>query len=184
MDTSIEFDKYKKKGPYHWKDFKRNSAYRQNALFIKDWVRPGQTLDIGAGDGLITSLLPDTLGIDNNQLAVYYANDKGVPVKFGEAYYLPFPDNYFDNVLMADVIEHLKHDVVAIMEARRVLSHGGFFYVVTPPATREKEKYHYREFTPDQLEELMMRCGVPLVGEIFVRKELNRMYGVFKKTSP
>lgn len=192
MGKEIEFDKYKKRGAYHWKDFNRNSAYRNNALFIRDWIPGGYTLDIGAGDGVITSLLGNAIGIDNNELAVSMARKRDVNVITGNAYHLPFPGEIFDNVLMGDVLEHLEHDQSAIMEVCRVLKPLGKFFIVTPPKIAPKNKYHYREYSPGELVELMhhfkfQKKGSTAVetfvlhGNISVRKELNRMYAVFQK---
>lgn len=180
MDT-IKFDKYEKKGAYHWKEFKRNTPYRRNALIIASWIDSGPTLDIGAGDGLITSLLIKAVGIDDSKKAVMLARERGVDVRTGDAYKLPFKDGEFNNVLMADTLEHLKYDTLAIKEASRVLTDKGYFYIVTPPAVAAKNKYHYREYTPVGLVQLMNRCGFDSVEEIRVEKELNRMYGKFVK---
>lgn len=178
----IEFDKYKRRGAYHWKDFKRPSAYRTNALYIKDWIDGGKTLDIGAGDGLITSLLCcNTIGIDNNELAVKLAQKKGVDVRFGDAYNLQFANEEFDNVLMADTLEHLKDDKTAVLEAKRVLKPLGGFYISTPPKIAKKNKYHYREYTPVELIEFIEPLGFKLVGQIEIHPELNRMYAKFLK---
>jgi ubiquinone/menaquinone biosynthesis C-methylase UbiE len=45
---------------------------------------------------------------------------------------LPFPDNYFDIVVMIDVVEHLYDPDYAISEVRRVLRPGGFIVISTP----------------------------------------------------
>jgi ubiquinone/menaquinone biosynthesis C-methylase UbiE len=180
--ATIEFDKYKRKGAYHWKDFNRQSAYRTNALFIKDWIDGGKTLDIGAGDGLITSLLCNAIGIDDNVLAVNFAQERMVDVRLGDAYNLQFGNCEFDNVLMADVLEHLKDDKAAVLEVHRVLKPLGGYYIVTPPKiTKNIHKYHYREYTPDDLVSFVKPLGFKLVGQIEVRPELNRMYAKFLK---
>jgi ubiquinone/menaquinone biosynthesis C-methylase UbiE len=180
MEEEIKFDKYEKKGAYHWKDFNRNSAYRNNALIIKDWIRPGNTLDIGAGDGLITSLI-GAVGIDNNKKAIELAREKGVSVINGSAYNLPFDRGEFYNVLMADTLEHLKDDRKAIEEAKRVLRIEGHLYVVTPPKKDKKNKYHYREYTPNELCDLLHHFGFRQYREVYMRKDLNRMYVEFVK---
>src|SRR6056297_2045858 len=95
----ITFNKYEKRGAYHWKEFNQNTAYRKHALIVQQWISSGRTLDIGAGDGLITSLI-DAEGIDDNETAVKLAKEKGVNVILGDAYDMPYKKNIFDNVLM------------------------------------------------------------------------------------
>lgn len=46
---------------------------------------------------------------------------------------LPFNDNYFDLILMSEVFEHLRIDIIFTMkEIRRVLKPGGFLLLSTP----------------------------------------------------
>lgn len=73
------FDKYKERGggAYHWIEYEQKTVYGMHARKVKKWVNNGKTLDVGAGDGLITSLL-NCEGIDNNKIAVKLAKNKGV----------------------------------------------------------------------------------------------------------
>ncbi len=45
---------------------------------------------------------------------------------------IPLPDNYFDAVLMEEVIEHLMNPDHALEEAYRLLRLGGLFVLTTP----------------------------------------------------
>lgn len=179
----MEFNKYKERGAYHWKEYaqKHKHAYGRHADIVKEWVREGNTLDVGAGDGLITHLIKAE-GIDNNEIAVKLAKDRGVGVSIGNAYKLNFGDNIFDNVFMGDVIEHLEYPDIAVKEIKRVLKPNGYLYIVTPPAQKIglRDKYHYKEYTPYELERYMKDVGFILVGDIKVISEFFRMYGLFK----
>jgi ubiquinone/menaquinone biosynthesis C-methylase UbiE len=179
----MEFNKYEQRGAYHWKEYANKSkhAYGKHADKVKNWIRAGKTLDIGAGDGLITYLI-NAIGIDDNKIAVKLANEKGVNVVIGDAYNLNFPDNSFDNVFMGDVIEHLEFPDIAIKEVKRVLKTDGYFYIVIPPAKKDglHDKYHYKEYTPNELIEYMRKNGFDIIGEIEVIKKHVRMYGIFK----
>lgn len=179
----MEFDKYKHMGDYHWREYENRTAYGKHADKVKDWVRAGKTLDIGAGDGLITSLIPDCIGVDDNKIAVDLAKEKGVKVFEQSAYELAFPKHTFDNALMLDVIEHLLHPADAIEQVKKVLKPDGYFYVVTPPAFKGglHDPYHYREYSPETLTEFMEQVGFELVNEIEVVPEYHRMYALFKR---
>lgn len=178
----MEFNKYKEYGAYHWKEYKQKTAYGKHVDFLLTWIGSGKTLDIGAGDGLITHLINGE-GIDDNKIAIGLANEKGANVKLGDAYNLVgFDDNSFDNVLMADVIEHLEFPDIAINEVKRVLKPSGNFYVITPPAKNGGlwDKYHYREYTPTNLVDYMNKHQFELINDIIIRNEFVRMYGIFK----
>lgn len=45
---------------------------------------------------------------------------------------LPYNDNYFDAVIICDVLEHLENPATALNEIRRVLKNGGIFYFAVP----------------------------------------------------
>ena len=72
-------------------------------------------LDIGAGDGKITSFL-NAKGVDNEPIAVKLVQAKGVDVILGSAYDLPYKDEEFDAVFMGDVLEHLEFPRQALQE--------------------------------------------------------------------
>lgn len=155
---TVKFDKYQNLGAYHWDEYERPTIYREHANYCKEWVKETDCLDIGAGDGLITSLI-GCEGIDSNELAVEMAKDKGVAVEVGDAYNLP--DKQYKAVFMGDVIEHLEHPEDAIKEVARVLKPGGKFYVATPPKKGDEvqDPYHYREYTPEELREFIEQFG-------------------------
>lgn len=178
----MEFDKYKQRGAYHWKEYEQKTPYGLHADKVKNWVRlEGKTLDIGAGDGLITHLI-NAEGIDDNKIAVKLAKEKRVNVKLGDVYNLDYDENVFDNILMGDVIEHLEYPDIAIKQVKRVLKPNGYFYVVTPPAKKDglHDKYHYREYTPDELVDYLKLFQFEVIGDIEIVNKFVRMYGAFK----
>jgi ubiquinone/menaquinone biosynthesis C-methylase UbiE len=50
----------------------------------------------------------------------------------GDLYKLPFPDNYFDAVVMREVIEHVKQPELVREEVKRILKPGGKWIFTTP----------------------------------------------------
>lgn len=129
-------------------------------------VRPGmRVLDVGCGRGEIIRhcmrLGVEVYGIDYSEVATLMSRDvihsemeapavekPGIKSSAGvcrsDAKLLPFPSNYFDRVLMFDVVEHLYPWELrsALEETRRVLKPGGQFIVHTAP-NRWYDAYAY-----------------------------------------
>lgn len=52
----------------------------------------------------------------------------------GNIYALPFPDNYFDGVILSEILEHIEDDVRGLKEVWRVLKPGGVVAITVPNA--------------------------------------------------
>ena len=106
--------------------------------FIKEHLRGRRILDVGnIGKGgsqykKIIESFPDCeiIGLDNN---IKRARELKLPNQvIGDAHKMPFSDNYFDGVIMAEILEHTFEPQKMIQEARRVLKIGGMLIVTTP----------------------------------------------------
>ena len=97
-------------------------------------------LNAGCGDGFFDIYLKKKTeqlhSIDINkgdiEIAKILNPDKNVTYHHGTIEKLPFPDNFFDNILCTEVLEHLKSDQKAISELIRVLRKGGKLIVTVP----------------------------------------------------
>lgn len=123
---------------------------------IRDINNP-KILEVGMGEGRylrkISLLRPDAklFGIDISKVAIDIAKKSNLSGEFkvGNAEKLPYSDNSFDVVVIADVLEHLNDPSVAIKEAERVLKPGGIFHFYVPC-----------ENQPFTLDWLLRRLGV------------------------
>jgi cyclopropane fatty-acyl-phospholipid synthase-like methyltransferase len=122
---------------------------RLSAAFAVAGVGPGmKVLDVGCGRGEIlrhcARLGAEAYGIDYAPVAIdmaskVVAGERQSPGKTGvaqaDAKVLPFPNGYFDRVLMFDVVEHLFPWELdqSIAEVKRVLRPNGVFIVHTAP---------------------------------------------------
>lgn len=98
-------------------------------------------LEIGMGQGRflkkIAGFRPDAelYGIDISKSAINAAScDSFLKGEFvvGDAQNVPFPQNFFDVVVIMDVVEHLDNPQKAILEIRRVLRPYGIFHFYVP----------------------------------------------------
>ena len=92
----------------------------------------GRVLDLGCGDKPFYPFIKE-------QVEEYIAVDHpGTPHSkehidfFASAYELPFKDNYFDVVLLTQVIEHLERPETGLIEIHRVLKEKGVLIISWP----------------------------------------------------
>ena len=101
-----------------------------------------QVLDIGCGYGALSSALLDkgsrvwATEIDANKLKFaqkQLAKNKNFNSVLIKNETLPYEDDFFDVVIIFDVIEHVKNPTKIIQEALRVLKTSGYLYVEFTP---------------------------------------------------
>lgn len=172
--------KYKIYGGYHWKWYETRLTYRRHAEFLKSWVKEKNTLDIGAGDGKITSLL-GIKGVDNDPDGIKAAARRGVEIDLGDAYNLPYSDEQFDSCLMSDTIEHFSNPNRALKEARRVIRK--YLYINIPANESFDEPDHYSAWTPDEFIAQVTKCGFKHIEGPRVKHFKRRYYFKFEKTN-
>lgn len=173
--NEIDFEKYRKRGAYHWDNYFGN-VFRVDSflrgrydLVIQLLEKSGASessriLEIGCGDGALSGLIykrfkcklygtePSTEGIRFCREMFDKHNLKGTFEVVG-GYSLPFEDNWFDYIILADVIEHLQHPEKMLAEMHRLLKTGGKAIVTTPIRTQElpEDTMHVKEFFPSEL---------------------------------
>ena len=78
----------------------------------------------------------------------------------GDVYKTTFPSNYFDYVVLGEVIEHLERPTDAIYEAFRILKKGGILALSTPLeeikelGAKDKDR-HLWSFNKEDIEEML-----------------------------
>jgi len=129
---------YKK--PYHVEWLGKYKGYEKQIELATNLVKGRKILDIGCGEGIITSKLKGdrVIGVDISENAIKYAieNYENKRVKFciASAIDLPFKDNCFDCVSTFEVLEHLTPDNMhkCLSEISRVCELDGRIVISTP----------------------------------------------------
>jgi ubiquinone/menaquinone biosynthesis C-methylase UbiE len=113
---------------YYVKYRYRNYGLKYHSSIIHEMMDglSGTILDVGCGTGIIHDLYPDKkiIGIDLSRGMLRY--HKGT-YYVASATDIPFPDNYFNNVVCRSVLHHIPETGKALSEIRRVLKPGGKF---------------------------------------------------------
>ena len=93
-------------------------------------------LDVGCGLGMYVKKMrafsEEVYGVDVDSEKVAEASQTLPNIHLAPAEQLPFPDGFFDVVLLHEVIEHVEDDGQAIREAYRVAKRGGRIVIFAP----------------------------------------------------
>jgi len=95
-----------------------------------------RVLDVGCGLGTYVKKMrafsQEVYGVDVDPEKVAEASQTLPNIQLAPAEKLPFPDGFFDVVLLHEVIEHVEDDRQAIREAHRVIKKGGRVVIFAP----------------------------------------------------
>ncbi len=128
-----------------------------------------KVLDCGCGDGfyimVLRELYPslEITGIDYDEKILdkakkYIKQDGITKLIKSEVYDLPFKDNYFDKIILSEVLEHLENENSGLKEIYRVLKKNGRLIITVPnhnypfwwdPLNRVREKFGLGHFNKD-----------------------------------
>ncbi len=109
-------------------------TWEATMLSFLSFLRLGDVLDAGSGDGMVASMLaPRCRSITCLDLSAKVlqaarqrlADRHNVHFAPGDIHALPFPDGQFDHVLLLNVLPYSKDPARAVCEAARVLRPGG-----------------------------------------------------------
>lgn len=122
---------YAEGGPYTMAAWGHTSRVATiSDLIVQHTPKGGQILDVGCGDMLLSTRLPDYgwQGIDIN---IDVAKGKAVKHDLESPPY-PLEASSFDTIVCSEVMEHLFDPVKVTKEIRRLLKPGGAYIVSTP----------------------------------------------------
>jgi len=151
---------------------KNRWVYEAELRAVKDMVpTAGRGVEIGMGTGRFAEPLGIKIGVEPSKRMREIAQKRGIQVLDGVAEKLPFDDSQFDFVLMVTTICFVDDINKALLEAHRVLSHGGFLIigfvdrnsmVGRTYLSRQNDNVFYKEatfFSVDELIKIMDQAG-------------------------
>ncbi|MCM8763087.1 MAG: class I SAM-dependent methyltransferase, partial [Candidatus Omnitrophica bacterium] len=147
---------------------------------IAKFRRSGRLLEIGCSAGFLLDearkLGWQVYGVEVSKWAVKYCKEKlGLENIFeGSLEEARFPYNYFDAIVMLDVIEHLHNPHSVLEESRRILKPAGILCVSTPDISSLLSRFlkarwwgiqraHLFYFNKKTLREMLFACGFKVV---------------------
>jgi SAM-dependent methyltransferase len=122
-------------------------AFKKRAQTIFEWIPPADDrviLDCACGRGFYLNMYRyvsrcKLVGLELEADIIRKARHNvghlpGITLTRGDIYALPFPDGYFDGVILSEILEHVSDDVAGLREVRRVLKPGGVAAITVPNA--------------------------------------------------
>ncbi len=122
-------------------------AFKKRVRTIFEWIDPQDSdviLDCACGRGFYLNMFrfvgkARLVGLElegdiirKAQRNVGHLED--ITLTRGNIYRLPFPDGYFDAVILSEILEHVDDDVAGLREVYRVLRPGGVVAITVPNA--------------------------------------------------
>jgi len=123
-------------------------------IYLKKFNKPQKHLDIGAGSGILTSIMKnkkiDSLGIEPSFYLKLFAQKKKRNVKSIQLKSLACKNLRFDLITLIDVIEHVNNPGLILEYCYKLLKKNGNILIVTPNTDSVAAKilnfkwWHYR----------------------------------------
>jgi 2-polyprenyl-3-methyl-5-hydroxy-6-metoxy-1,4-benzoquinol methylase len=158
----------------NWKVTVKGMLYKLYG-YIGDLPRKGRILELGCGEGAILEILSkrgcEVWGIEPNPKAAWICKKKGLNVICSALEEANFRNEFFDAVIMSQVVEHLPSPKGTLKEINRIVKCKGKVYIYCPNVesylSRLFGKYwhgwhipfHFYSFTKETILKLINEVG-------------------------
>ena len=138
-------------------------SYLYRNLFLYPTLQKKLTnpvLDVGCGIGDYLRFNKESIGADINQYNINELLASGYKAVLIENNILKFQDNYFNSVLLDNVLEHISEPLPLLMEVKRVLKKNGILLIGLPGTKGFKmDKDHKKNYSEISLKNLIEKEG-------------------------
>jgi len=129
----------------------------------------GKVIEMGCGEGHLTKMIwdrqLDVVGVDISKMKIARARDQYPAISFmqSDVLDLTLPEQGFDSVVLAEILEHISDDVGTQMlsKAGQLLRPGGRLIVSVPNEDCIPHPNHIRQFNRRTMKEMMQPFGRP-----------------------
>jgi glycosyltransferase involved in cell wall biosynthesis/2-polyprenyl-3-methyl-5-hydroxy-6-metoxy-1,4-benzoquinol methylase len=162
----------------------------------------GRLLDFGCNDGEQLDIyaklhqFEELWGLDINPTAIERTQSKGFKAHCGDLKDAPWPEQYFDVIVLSQVIEHVAHPIEVLRDLRKILKPNGHLLITCPNSTSFWARffglawshwhvpYHLFHYTPKSIASLAEIAGFQIrhletrspAYWIFLSQHLSRYY--------
>ena len=113
-------------------------TFKERLKKIEKRVRGKRMLDIGCNTGTFLGVAKEAgwgcYGVDVNKGVRKECEKKGISFFHGTLDTIKFKKNFFDVIIMNDLIEHVHDPRKLLQQARKILKQEGIIFMVTPDA--------------------------------------------------
>lgn len=169
---SVFINSFNKNGQ---KNFEKNFNETLRVLFLENGYMEGNTLDLGGGCGSLMAYWRGSgqyryFNQDPNVITYEYCLEENDTVIFVEGYAenLPYKNQVFDTVLIADALDHFADHERALQECNRILKPDGILLIVH---SFRNEKYT-KSFVKKIHTKLMLSLNKKIHSNTFINKDI------------
>lgn len=170
MDSRVYFEMASQEDTHWW--FVARRAILDRVLSGLKLPGDSTILDVGCGTGGNLSLLSRygrVHALEMNEAAREYSLRRGIgEVRQGRLPDdIPYPDSYFDLVVLLDTLEHVKPEREALQSVANKLKPGGTLLITVPAfpilwGPHDVRHHHKRRYTQGRLRRLLPEAGLTL----------------------
>lgn len=153
----------------------------QNIINVCKSMNPQKVLEVGAGDGSILHFLdqyafaPEIYALEIAASGVEKIKERKLKsvrdVQVFDGYTIPYPDDSFDLIILAHVLEHVEHERLLIRELKRVAKHlvievpRDYKFGVDERINHFLAYGHINMYTPTSLRFLLKSEGLAIIAD-------------------
>lgn len=180
LEWIMEEEIYRKTAAYeesHWW-FKGRRCILEKVLNDLSLPSKAQILEMGCGTGGNLSLLSqygEVFGVELDDFARNYVLKRHIaPVLPGSLPHdIPYQDNFFDLIVLLDVLEHVEEDGLSLVEIYKKQKPGGYLLITVPafPAlwsAHDESHHHKRRYTLKTLRPIVREAGYNIIFHSYI----------------